>query len=506
MNSATIDELLTLLKREAVVNRGKLLLGFVLISLLMLTAGFFWKKNYESSVTIFIDDSNIVRPLLQGAAETTTITDRAKVAAEIIFGEQTMEKILRDQGWLEPGLSPESIERQKEKIKQQTSFTNIGNSLLMISYKDVEPKRAYGTAKQFAELFLDRSRVDQSRESNEAFAFIDGQTEIYRTKLSESEHKLAAFKNTHQDARPDASGRLDERIVSLRRKIEVSELELSEARSRHRTLSNELEGEARAAASEQQEEKYFSRIAQLREQLNEMLLSYTDTYPDVVALKEQISDLQRLADKERDKRASGISDTFRGTKLYQDLRQKLATAKAEVGLLEVRLSQRKKLLSKELERAKRTSEVETELAELTREYEVNQEIFQDLLKRRESARVSMNLDSQRQGLSFRIQEPATMPILPKGLRFIHFMIIGLFLGIVVPLGFLILYVKFDPRIRLTSTLEDQMDLLVMAVVPQVASPAQRSSFWLKRQVIVMTISVVFLIYFVAGTTKLLGLL
>ena len=52
------------------------------------------------------------------------------------------------------------------------------------------------------------------------------------------------------------------------------------------------------------------------------------------------------------------------------------------------------MLNSELDRSRRIAASESALAELTRDYEVNRDIYQDLLKRRENARVSMNLDEE----------------------------------------------------------------------------------------------------------------
>ena len=93
-----------------------------------------------------------------------------------------------------------------------------------------------------------------------------------------------------------------------------------------------------------------------------------------------------------------------------------------------------KMLRNEYERAKRIHGGEATLIKLTRDYDVNQGIYQDLLKRLENARVSRNLDMEQQGLSFKIQEPAKVPLLPTGVRFIHFAIAGIVLGIAVPFG------------------------------------------------------------------------
>ena len=55
---------------------------------------------------------------------------------------------------------------------------------------------------------------------------------------------------------------------------------------------------------------------------------------------------------------------------------------------------RSRCSTQELDRSRRIAASESALAELTRDYEVNRDIYQDLLKRRENARVSMNLDAE----------------------------------------------------------------------------------------------------------------
>ena len=53
------------------------------------------------------------------------------------------------------------------------------------------------------------------------------------------------------------------------------------------------------------------------------------------------------------------------------------------------------MLNEELHRSGRIADSESALAELTRDYEVNRDIYQDLLRRRENARVSMELDREK---------------------------------------------------------------------------------------------------------------
>ena len=102
---------------------------------------------------------------------------------------------------------------------------------------------------------------------------------------------------------------------------------------------------------------------------------------------------------------------------------------------------------------------------LTRAQEVNKEMYEDLLKRRENARVSMSLDADGRSLGFQIQEPATVPLLPTGLRLMHFAAAGLLLAIAVPLLLLSLLVKHDPRARSPLQIERDAGLPVLGTIP-----------------------------------------
>jgi hypothetical protein len=106
---------------------------------------------------------------------------------------------------------------------------------------------------------------------------------------------------------------------------------------------------------------------------------------------------------------------------------------------------------------------------------VTKNIYEDLLGRKEKARMSMTLDREGQGVSYKIQEPPVYPILPSGLRLMHFFFLGPFLGLMVPLGLLYLFIEFDPRVRMASIVEEKMKLPVLAVIPHTEQPGGKNS-------------------------------
>jgi uncharacterized protein involved in exopolysaccharide biosynthesis len=240
------------------------------------------------------------------------------------------------------------------------------------------------------------------------------------------------------------------------------------------------------------ENQYRTRIAELQTQLETLRLSYHDTYPDIVRLRHQINDLKQAieADKQQREqaRASGstiIDDSVINNPMYQQLRRELSQTTIQIDTLNARIGQARQQLQAELERGKRVQGGAAQLAELTRDYQVNREIYQDLLRRRENARVSMNLDKENHGLTFRVQEPATQAVQPTGPRFWHFILAGIVLGIVLPLGSMYAKLYLDGRVRVAALVADRHKLPLLAVVPSLRSSVDAAA--MRREVLWLTV-------------------
>ena len=88
------EKLFSVLIAETMAKRGIVFVFFFVISLSLLAVGSFWPKKYTAYTIIQIDDTNILQPLMRGAAETTRTIDHATNAREIIFGEKIMHQVL----------------------------------------------------------------------------------------------------------------------------------------------------------------------------------------------------------------------------------------------------------------------------------------------------------------------------------------------------------------------------------------------------------------------------
>lgn len=99
MHDLSLDKVLKILLLECFGRRTLIFFSFVIISFATLAVGLNWPKKYTSYTIIHIDKSNILQPLMRGAAETTKSTDHVANAKEIIFSDRIMDALLMDQQW-----------------------------------------------------------------------------------------------------------------------------------------------------------------------------------------------------------------------------------------------------------------------------------------------------------------------------------------------------------------------------------------------------------------------
>jgi len=480
---------------EAFHSRRLVVAVFVIVNAAMLAAGILIPKGFVASTSILIDDKNIVQPLMQGAAVATEVTDRSKNAREVIYGRKIIDRVLEHGGWLSTGPTEQDRERILEGIKKRTAISSVGRNIIKLEYRDNDAERAFRTVQKFAELFIQESIAAKRAESAAAFDFIEKQTNEYHAKLTATEEQLRVLRSSNLDARAGTEAEVTARMNELQTRIERMAQELREAEIKGGALERQLSGEVEVAVAATRESQYRARIGDLQSKLDTLRLSYFDTHPDVVQLKLQIQELMDGVAAERERREqmkrSGRAEADHAamnSPVYQQLRRDLSQNQLNVEALKARIADAQQRMQQELSRGRLLHTGDARLAELTRDYQVNRDIYQDLLRRRENARVSMNLDAERQGLTLKVQEPATLPLRPIGLRFWQFVLGGIALGVLVPLGLLAARLQLDPRIRVGTAIGGTHKVPVAAILPHLWTPRELRG--LRWEIMLLTLTVV----------------
>jgi len=447
---------------------------FMCVTAGVLGLGYVTPKTYTSEALLYADSSSILQPLLRGSAEVTPI-DRINEAREMLQSRSYLEQVAFDAGMLNGGETDSQKSQVTSGLRNALNMSVSNRNFLELSYSSDSPDKSFRVLSAALNRFVERTSSKKRSESQGAYEFIDAQVSTYRRQLEAAEERLKQFRQENQDG---TTSNVQSRIERLRGDIENLKLAIQQTESEVELTSEQLTEEQpyRTVSRGGGGSEVDRKIAQLQSNLSDLRLSYHDSHPDIVSVLGQLEDLrERKARGDVGQRSAGSSEVIENP-VYEQLRLKLTDAQTQLEVQRNRLASLERLLDEAFERAERVAANEAELAELTRDYNVTKNVYEDMLERREKARLSMTLDVEGQGVSYRIQEPASYPTRWDGLQLHQVGMAGPFLGGTMVLGLLVALVMFDNRVRSSRTLLTQLP----ADIPVLASIPHYSSRWKER--------------------------
>jgi polysaccharide chain length determinant protein (PEP-CTERM system associated) len=378
-------------------------------------------------------------------------------------------------------------------------------SLVKVTYSDSDPQRAHAVTKRFSEALIEQVLQSKARASQSAYEFIDAQVEKYQIALADADKKLRAYRSVNPDALPGVDADVASRIGELRRAVDNATMDLADVGAQEGAVMSALSREGPLSTVSRATQANI-QVSTLQAELDRLRLSYTDQHPDVVRVRNQIRDAQSQARSGRGGATVLAGATPSMNPVYTQLRAQLAEVRRQGAAAASRVATAQALLRQELERSQTILDSSGTVASLTRAQDVNREMYEDLLARRENARVSMSLDADGRSLGFQIQEPASVPLQASGLRLSHFAMAGIVLAVAVPLLLLSMLVKHDPRVRSPLQIEHMAGLPVLGTVPLYVTHHQSEERSRRSRLATILFVSVLLIYAVVYILKVADIL
>ncbi|WP_111266792.1 XrtA system polysaccharide chain length determinant [Marilutibacter maris] len=449
--------------------------AFAAIAFAALMLGLSAPKKYTSTASVRVQEESIIQPLMKGRAMSTTVVDHAGIAREIAFGQQVLDAVIRAGGWPRDAMTAVEIERLRDQIAARTEIYNPrqNNNLIKISYADGDPQRARRVAQQFADSIIAVNLKSKAAESRTAYEFIDAQTRQYEKDLGEAESALAGYYREHPDALPGTSESSSRRISELQRETDRARMDAIDQRAQASALQSHLSRENSIGNTGARAIQIQQQLANLQKELDTLSLNYTEQHPDVRRIRSQMGDLRNELQRERRNPSPALSAVAAtATPAYSDLRARLADARGRSRASAERVATAERLIAEERLRNEQLATMEGELAQLQRDYDTSKSLYNDMVERRENARMSMLLDAEHGELSFRIQEAAALPLQATGLRLMYVALGGLVIAVALPALALLAWIKLDPRVRTATQIESSAGLPVLGSVPASYTPSR----------------------------------
>ena len=466
---------------------------FTIVALLVLALGLVMPKKWDATMLIIVDTDDVIKPLMEGRAAMSKPSTQMALVMQVVLGHKNLRQLALDSGILPLRTSPQDSEKIVAAFRNRIKIDNKTDSIVRISYSDDDPRRAARITNLIGKTFIDQSASLKENESREAFNFIDNRVKEYGQKLTDAHKKLLDYYRGETGVRVPgktavAAAAGDAAPATSARPIAVTGArlgadELASLRVEAATLESQLGRKSQAAIIQdtKNEEQARQHVAQAEADLDRLRATFTDEHPDVRKARRDLEvakgELQRAQDARVEADKARAQTARLDDEVAQAARARLAEVQAKIAAATGRPLRRSAatiLAARAVEDADKDPEMrgvgqDTKQSELFRVYDSTREVYQDLLKRRENARVSMDLDAEHRSFTMRVQEEAEVPATASSLRLMHIALIGLLLAIAIPLGVVFAIVKFDRRVRSPAQIERLAHVPLLVSIPFEAS-------------------------------------
>lgn len=419
---------------------------------------------YRASARVHVDTDSVLRPLMRGIAVDTNISQRVNLMTRTLLTRPNLEKVARLSDLHLQVKTDRQMDALVERLRKNVSIEgNRRENLYTLSYHDKNPKTAHKVVQSILTIFSENILGEASADGDIAQSFIEKQIKEYEKRLAEAEQRLADFRRENVGMLPDDRGDYYARLQEAQNKLDEARLRLREAESRRDEVQRQLAGEEPTfGITEYQttstgDTHLDRRIQNMQERLDELLLTYTEQHPDVIALRRTIEDLERQKRKQAQIAGTGSVSSngqLETNPVYQQMRIALSNAEVEISSLQARVQRYQQEVEHLKQLVDTIPKVEAELKRLNRDYNVNRQNYEKLLERREAAAISQNLEERGEQVQFRVIDPSRVPNAPaapnRPLLFTGVLFAGLLVG--AGLAFLISQLSpvFDDRRKLSS--------------------------------------------------------
>jgi polysaccharide chain length determinant protein (PEP-CTERM system associated) len=142
-------------------------------------------------------------------------------------------------------------------------------------------------------------------------------------------------------------------------------------------------------------------------------MRFTERHPDIVALKQQINDLETKAAKENPGGGNTVNRKSEiANPVYEQVKVRLVEAETTVVSAERRLKQAQDEQAVLEERARATPELQAKFEDVDRDYSIKKKNFEELTQRREQTRIGESADARADKVEFRVIDPPQVPASP----------------------------------------------------------------------------------------------
>lgn len=380
--------------------------------------------EYRVEARVQVNTESMLQPLLQDLAIEPNLQARLEMMTATLLNRDNVQRIANENDLLLSARTPGEEERIIQSLRSNIQIEQTSRErIYRISYPSNSPQTAQSVVQSVMDLLLEEAMNLTMSDAASATDFLERQVSEYEDQLQQAEQRLAEFKRENVGMLPEQGGRdYYQRLRTIEDEIEELETQRRTAERRVNSIQEQLTAlrtgqQQPDSGSSPRVEALDEQIRQSRERLDNMLLRYTEEHPDVQNLEAQIARLEQRREDllaESDGASTPEPSAVQTNPVYQELQIRLNDRQSEVAGLESQIEEKEDRREQLLAQVDEITEVETQLSDLTRNYEVVRERYQTLVSRLNTAEMTTEADASGGQMSMRVVDPPITPDNPDG--------------------------------------------------------------------------------------------
>ena len=488
---------------------------FIVVPFILMAAGAvvyaqIQPNRYRAQTQILVVPQQVPADYVESTV-TTMLGERLSMIRQEILSRTQLERIIaefdlypRERASM---IMEEVIERMRGdiavNIPPQRS-RNANSSSFILAYESENARTALLVTERLASLFIRENVQGRAVTADRTTQFLDAQLEEARRRLMDHEKRLEEYKLKN-------SGSLPSQVSSNLQAIQTGQLQLQsliDATARDRdqrlALDRALASETEAAsapvapsdpAAPAPDAPAVVRLEAARNYLRGLELRLKPEHPDVVRARRIIRDLEKEAEAAALEQpvSSGSVPTRSSSPAEQNRQRRIAAIKTEMESIDRRIAARQReegrirtLLDGYQARLEAAPARESELVELTRDYDTIRTSYTELLKKSEASKLALNMERGQIGELFKIVDGARLPERPFSPNRPRIMALGAMLGLGLGLALVGLLEYRDSTFKTDDDVMLALSLPVLAMIPAMVTRAESETRVRRRRLVAIT--------------------
>ncbi len=472
----------------AILNRRKwaILVPFGLIVMVSVLTALMLPAVYKSTATILIEQREIPAEYVTSSM-TTYAEQRMQIIKQRVLTSRQLQSLIRQfdlyRQLREKMTIDEIVAKMRDQIflnpinvdvaDRRSGRTATATIAFALSYEGENPEKVQQVVDTITTLFLKEDLKVRTDQASSTYAFLEEEKDRIKERLDRYERELAVFKKKHAKSLPELFQMNMQAMDKLERNIEQSKESLRASKEKKEELEEQLINTpvdlVSAMGPMGQKDEDEKRLEVLKMEMIKLKTKFSDVYPDVKKLKQEIKGLSEKVALKKQERENTEEDEKKSLKnpAYVTLSSRLAGLKSDIGFINNQIRDLENQVDVYRQRLAATPGVEEKYNAILSERNNFNTKYNEMQGKMMEAKVAQGLESKQKGERFTLVESAGLPEKPFKPNRLAIVLIGIVLGMGAGVGIAAIIEFTDTSFRDAESLSKATGFPVLTVVPRI---------------------------------------